>query len=220
MPVPGDWVAVGIDNGGTTNNGTVLTSDGRFLRGHDGGTAQPCPRGPGQGDPSNGRRVRQGARHDRRAEGEGAPRSAWTPPGQPVPPGSSPPGGATNFGHPGWSKFDIRLRAGGAPWHSRPVQQRRQRGRYLRPSRAARPGAGRPARCPRSSARVGGGVVQDGRIVKGAAGMAGELGHMPIPMAGLLEDGPASALVQLRAVRRRESVASLTGKRGACCRTG
>ena len=31
MLVPGDWVAVGIDNGGTTNNGTVLTSDGRFL---------------------------------------------------------------------------------------------------------------------------------------------------------------------------------------------
>src|ERR1700729_1352239 len=31
MLVPGDGVAVGIDNGGTTNNGTVLTSDGRFL---------------------------------------------------------------------------------------------------------------------------------------------------------------------------------------------
>ena len=31
MLAPGDWVTVGIDNGGTANNGTVLDSDGRFL---------------------------------------------------------------------------------------------------------------------------------------------------------------------------------------------
>ncbi len=31
MLIPGDWVAVGIDNGGTANNGTVLASDGSFL---------------------------------------------------------------------------------------------------------------------------------------------------------------------------------------------
>jgi len=31
MLVSADWVAVGIDNGGTTNNGTVLDSGGRFL---------------------------------------------------------------------------------------------------------------------------------------------------------------------------------------------
>jgi glucokinase len=29
MPV--DWVVVGLDNGGTANNGTVLDSSGRFL---------------------------------------------------------------------------------------------------------------------------------------------------------------------------------------------
>src|SRR2546430_16019510 len=29
MPV--DWVVVGLDNGGTTNNGTILDSSGRFL---------------------------------------------------------------------------------------------------------------------------------------------------------------------------------------------
>ena len=29
MPV--DWVVVGLDNGGTTNNGTILDSGGRFL---------------------------------------------------------------------------------------------------------------------------------------------------------------------------------------------
>ena len=29
MPV--DWVVVGLDNGGTANNGTILDSSGRFL---------------------------------------------------------------------------------------------------------------------------------------------------------------------------------------------
>ena len=29
MPV--DWVVIGLDNGGTTNNGTILDSTGRFL---------------------------------------------------------------------------------------------------------------------------------------------------------------------------------------------
>jgi glucokinase len=29
MPV--DWVVVGLDNGGTTNSGTILDSQGRFL---------------------------------------------------------------------------------------------------------------------------------------------------------------------------------------------
>ena len=29
MPV--DWVVIGLDNGGTTNNGTVLDANGRFL---------------------------------------------------------------------------------------------------------------------------------------------------------------------------------------------
>ncbi len=38
---------------------------------------------------------------------------------------------------------------------------------------------------------LGGGVIESGRIVRGAAGMAGELGHVHIPMHGLVrEDQP------------------------------
>ena len=48
---------------------------------------------------------------------------------------------------------------------------------------------------------LGGGVIEAGRVVKGAAGMAGELGHVQIPMHGLLEDGPADPAVQLRTSR-------------------
>jgi glucokinase len=31
MLASGDWVTIGIDNGGTANNGTVLGCDGNFL---------------------------------------------------------------------------------------------------------------------------------------------------------------------------------------------
>ena len=48
---------------------------------------------------------------------------------------------------------------------------------------------------------LGGGVIESGRIIKGAAGMAGELGHVHIPMHGLLLDGQPIAALQLR-VRR------------------
>ena len=44
---------------------------------------------------------------------------------------------------------------------------------------------------------LGGGVIESGRIVKGAAGMAGELGHVHIPMDGLLGEGSHRRL-QLR----------------------
>jgi len=36
---------------------------------------------------------------------------------------------------------------------------------------------------------LGGGVIEAGRVIRGAAGMAGELGHVHIPMQGLLADG-------------------------------
>ena len=71
MLASGDWVTVGIDNGGTANNGTVLDSDGRFLVDDDGRAAQPGARGAGQGHHRARRLLRQGARDDRGAEGEG-----------------------------------------------------------------------------------------------------------------------------------------------------
>ena len=45
---------------------------------------------------------------------------------------------------------------------------------------------------------LGGGLVESGRVVRGAAGMAGELGHVSIPLDGILEAGSAAAGLQLR----------------------
>jgi predicted NBD/HSP70 family sugar kinase len=58
---------------------------------------------------------------------------------------------------------------------------------------------------------LGGGVVESGMIVKGAAGMAGELGHVHIPMAGLLSEDQPTPVCNCGFSADAESVASLTG---------
>ena len=57
----------------------------------------------------------------------------------------------------------------------------------------------------------GGGVVHDGRVITGAAGMAGELGHLPIPLEGLLEPDQTMPACNCGQFGDAESVASLTG---------
>jgi glucokinase len=60
---------------------------------------------------------------------------------------------------------------------------------------------------------LGGGVIESGRIVKGAAGMAGELGHVHVPMHGLLAEGQPYPRCNCGFEGDAESVASLTGIR-------
>ena len=58
---------------------------------------------------------------------------------------------------------------------------------------------------------LGGGVIEAGRVIRGAAGMAGELGHVHIPMQGLLAEGQPVPECNCGFVADAESVASLTG---------
>ena len=58
---------------------------------------------------------------------------------------------------------------------------------------------------------LGGGIVVGGQVVKGAAGMAGELGHVPIPLDGLLAEGQPMPACNCGQSGDAESVASLTG---------
>jgi len=211
MLVSADWVAVGIDNGGTTNNGTVLDSGGRFLVDTMAELPSLVLEGPDKAiqalvDSFEKVLAITGVPREKvRAVGLDTPGPASAN-------GILATGGATNFGHPGWHKFDIRsafeerldipvvynndgnaaalyahhVRYGSAfAWHS---------------SVSAIVGTG-----------FGGGVIQDGHIVKGAAGMAGELGHMPIPMDGLLEEGQPVPSCNCGLYADAESVASLTG---------
>jgi predicted NBD/HSP70 family sugar kinase len=58
---------------------------------------------------------------------------------------------------------------------------------------------------------LGGGVVELGKVVSGAAGMAGELGHVQIPLHGVLEDDQPVPACNCGFTGDVESIASLTG---------
>src|SRR5215469_387077 len=102
-----DWVAVGIDNGGTTNNGTVLDSGGRFLVDTMAELPSLVLEGP---DKAITALVDS---FDKVLAITGVPREkvravGLDTPGPASADGVLATGGATNFGHPDWSRFNIR----------------------------------------------------------------------------------------------------------------
>jgi predicted NBD/HSP70 family sugar kinase len=58
---------------------------------------------------------------------------------------------------------------------------------------------------------LGGGIIHDGRIVVGASGMGGELGHVHIPAAGIVRSDQPIPVCACGFVSDAESYASLTG---------
>jgi glucokinase len=209
MPV--DWVVIGLDNGGTTNNGTILDSSGRFLLDQMAEVPSDVREGPDKAIQSLADAV------DRVLGLTGLPISAVRAVGLDTPGPASGDGvisskGATNFGHAGWQGFDIRGALAdrlGLPviynndgnsaalyaHHVRFGDESRQRS-----SVAAIVGTG-----------LGGGIVHNGQVIKGAAGMAGELGHVPIPLDGLVGAGQPMPACNCGQSGDAESVASLTG---------
>src|SRR6201998_822212 len=107
MPASGDWVTVGIDNGGTANNGTVLDSNGKFLIAEMAELPSLVREGPDKAiaalvDSFDKVLAMSGvARECVRAVGLDTPGPASAD-------GVLVTGGATNFGHPDWSRFNIR----------------------------------------------------------------------------------------------------------------
>jgi len=204
------WVVVGLDNGGTCNSATVLDDAGRFL-------VDRLVESPS--------RVREGpevaisalvealdhaldltgvARESVRAVGLGTPGPASAD-------GVISSKGATNFSEPAWHGFDFRgvlERRLGIPVI------------YNNDGNAAALYAhhayfGRAAALNSSVSAIvgtglGGGVVEAGRVIRGAAGMAGELGHVYIPMEGLLAVGQPVPECRCGFLADAESVASLT----------
>jgi predicted NBD/HSP70 family sugar kinase len=209
MPV--DWVVVGLDNGGTTNNGTILDSGGRFLLDQLAEVPSEVREGP---DKAIGCLV---VAVEQVLGLTGVPITAVRAVGLDTPGPASGEGvisskGATNFGHVGWRGFDIRgalaERLGlpviynndgnSAALYAHHVRFGAESGQ--RSSVAAIVGTG-----------LGGGIIHNGQVIKGAAGMAGELGHVPIPLDGLLEVGQPMPACNCGQSGDAESVASLTG---------
>jgi glucokinase len=211
MPASGAWVTVGIDNGGTANNGTVLDSDGRFLVTEMAELPSLVREGPDKAITA------LADSFDKVLAMTGVPKAivravGLDTPGPASADGVLATGGATNFGHPDWSRFNIR-----AALEERlgiPVLYNNDGNAAALYAHHMRHGAQAQSRSSVSAivgTGFGGGVIQDGHIVKGAVGMAGELGHMPIPMTGLLEPGQPAPSCNCGQDADAESIASLTG---------
>jgi glucokinase len=211
MATSGSWYVVGIDNGGTCNNATVLDAGGKFLVDRLVETPSRVLEGPAVAvealaesyegilahtdlDPSQVRAV------------------GLDTPGPASADGVISSKGATNFSMPEWHGFDIRgalARRLGKPViytndanaaalyahhaHFGPIASERS-------SVAAIVGTG-----------LGGGVVEAGRVITGSAGMAGELGHVHIPTADMLAPGQPVPQCNCGFASDVESIASLTG---------
>jgi predicted NBD/HSP70 family sugar kinase len=205
------WVVVGLDNGGTSNNATVIDASGRFLVDRLVETPSRVKEGPdvaveALAQALDGILEKTGIARDRvRAVGLDTPGPASAD-------GVITAKGSTNFSHPGWRSFDFR---GAVETRLRlPVV-------YNNDGNAAALYAHHVCFGPEAARRssvsaivgtgLGGGVIESGHIVKGAAGMAGELGHVHIPMQGLLGEGQALPHCNCGFDGDAESVASLTG---------
>jgi glucokinase len=211
MPTVGPWLVVGLDNGGTTNNATVLDQAGRFLVDRLVETPSAVRDGPDVAVTA------LEAAFEHVLEVTGATRSSVRAVGLDSPGPASADGvisskGSTNFSHPGWRGFDFR----GA------LQQRlglpvvynndaNAAALYAHHVRFGAEAASRSSISAIVGTGLGGGVVEAGRVVRGVTGMAGELGHVPIPMEGLLGEGQPLPECNCGFVGDAESVASLTG---------
>jgi glucokinase len=209
MPV--DWVVVGIDNGGTTNNGTVLDSRGQFLLDQMAEVPSNVREGPEKAIECLVDSVEQVLRLT------GVPLAAVRAIGLDTPGPASADGvisskGATNFGDAGWGGFDIRGAL--AERIGLPViynNDGNAAALYAHHVRFGEKSAQHSSIAAIVGTGLGGGLVEAGRVIKGAAGMAGELGHVPIPLDGLL--GPDQPVPGCNCGQwgDAESVASLTG---------
>jgi glucokinase len=210
--MPGqEWVVVGLDNGGNKNNGTVLDPSRRFLLDRLVETPSRVKEGP---------EVAVGAlvdAFDGILKVTGVSRARVRSVGLATPGPASADGvissrGSTNFAHAGWGGFDFRGAL--AERLKLPVVYNNDGNAAALYAHHVCFGAD-AARHSSISAIVGtglgGGVIEAGRIVQGAAGMAGELGHVHIPMDGLLAEGQPTPHCNCGFDADAESVASLTG---------
>jgi glucokinase len=211
MDTASGWVVAGIDNGGTSNNATILDASGRFLVDRLVETPSRVTEGP------------EVAIEAMAGALENVLALTGIPPAQVRGVGLDTPGpasadgvisskGATNFAQPAWRGFDVRGAlearlglpvvynndANAAALYAHHAHFGSEAENYS--SVSAIVGTG-----------LGGGVVEAGRVIKGVAGMAGELGHVQVPLHGVLEADQPLPRCNCGFVGDVESVASLTG---------
>ncbi|MEO6713532.1 MAG: ROK family protein [Mycobacteriales bacterium] len=208
-----DWYVVGLDNGGTSNNATLLKSDGTFAVDRLIENPSRVQDGPEVAVDALAMAL------DNVLAITSVPLNAVRAVGLDSPGPASAEGvissrGSTNFSQPAWRGFDFRgalEKRIGLPV----IYNNDGNAAALYAHHAVFGGVS--SQRSSVSAVVGtglaGGVIDAGRIIQGAAGMAGELGHVHIPMDGLLEDDQPIPTCNCGLRADAESVASLTGIR-------
>lgn len=211
MTIAEQPVVVGLDCGGNSNNATILDARGRFLIDSLIESPSRVLEGPAAAIEA------LAAAMESALALTGIPRSRVGAVGLDTPGPASATGvisskGSTNFSQPEWRGFDVRTaleRRLGLPV----VYQNdgNAAALYAHHRYFGAEAHGRSSVSVIVGTGLGGGVVEAGRIVQGAAGMAGELGHVQIPLQGLLEDGQAMPICACGLAGDAESIASLTG---------
>jgi predicted NBD/HSP70 family sugar kinase len=211
MPGPQREVVVGLDNGGTAINATVLDSAGRFLVDRLVETPSRVGEGPAAGIEALGGAfagvlaLTGVARRAVRAVGLDTPGPASAD-------GVISARGAVNFADPGWRGFDVRSAL--AARLGLPVIYNNDANAASLYAHHVHFGSDAPGRSSVSlivGTGLGGGVVERGRVVRGASGMAGEFGHMQVVLDGLLAPGQPTPVCNCGLPGDGESIASLTG---------
>ncbi len=204
-------VVVGIDVGGTKTNATVLSETGTFLIDHMVEVPSRVTDGPAAAIEAIAA-VFSAVLHEASAVGRPVLAVGLDTPGPATADGVISRRGSTNFAQEQWWGFDVRAaveEALGLPviynndGNAAALYAHQQHYGLLsaqRSSVAAIVGTG-----------LGGGVVELGAVVRGASGMAGELGHVHIPMHGLLVQGQPLPHCNCGFDGDLESVASLSG---------
>jgi glucokinase len=211
MPIQGQEVVVGLDEGGTAINATVLDSAGQFLVDRLVETPSRVAEGP------------KVAVEALAGSFEGVLDVVGISPGSVRALGLDTPGpasadgvissrGGVNFGDPAWRGFDVR-----SALEARlglPVIYNNDANAASLYAHDVHFGPRAPQRSSVSlivGTGLGGGVIESGKVVRGAAGMAGELGHIQIPTDGLLAEGQPMPWCNCGLAADGESFASLTG---------
>jgi glucokinase len=211
MPGSQHWVVVGLDNGGTSNNATVLDREGHFLVDRLAENASFVHEGPTVALDALASAL------DNVLELTGTARSAVRAVGLDTPGPTSADGvvaskGATNFSAPEWRGFDFRTgleRRLGIPVVSN--NDGNAAALYAHYRFLGARAADESSVSAIVGTGLGGGVIASGAVVQGVAGMAGELGHVHIPMDGLLEADQSLPDCNCGFSGDAESVASLKG---------
>ncbi|WP_436530461.1 ROK family protein [Actinoplanes sp. HUAS TT8] len=208
---PSSWVVVGLDNGGTCNNATVLDATGQFLVNNLVENPSRVLDGPESAVESLADAFAN------ILELTSTPLSLVRAVGLDTPGPASAGGvisskGATNFNQVSWHGFDIRgaleARLGLPVIYNNDANAAALYAHHRHFGAAALEMSSVAAIV---GTGLGGGVVENGRVVKGTAGMAGELGHVQIPLHGVLEDDQPVPMCNCGFAGDVESIASLTG---------